>query len=192
MENPIFDELSFQIFKNTQKSKIVCFLNFVHLFEKGVSQFEAKGWLFSSLEKLFFTSYFTKSRRDVQKRYMGVTRHGESEFRWIIFSKFWKSSIVENSKIPKFKKMSLFPNNPTSTKKVLKSMLPLKHLRISLRSFLVLNGQDRNDSVFFKFGRRRAKRGPSEARSERSEVRSCSYSYSSQLGPIRMMAMAAV
>ena len=53
-----------------------------------------------------------------------------------------------------------------------KSMLPLKILRIVLRSFLVLNDQNRNDSVFFKFGRRRAKRGPSEARSERSEVRS--------------------
>ena len=52
-------------------------------------------------------------------------------------------------------------------------MLPLKHLRISLRSFLVLNGQDRNDSVFFKFGRRRAKRGPSEARSVRTYVWSC-------------------
>ena len=48
-----------------------------------------------------------------------------------------------------------------------KSMLALKTLRIFLRSFLVLNDQDRNDSVFFKFGRRRAKRGPSEARSVR-------------------------
>ena len=96
MENPIFDELSFQIFENTQKSKIVFFFNFVHLFEKGVSQFEAKGWLFSSLEKLFFIFYFTKSRRDVQKRYIGVTRHGESDFRWIIFSNFWKHSKVEN------------------------------------------------------------------------------------------------
>ena len=46
-----------------------------------------------------------------------------------------------------------------------KSMSPLKILRIVLRSFLVLNDQNRSDSVFFKFGRRRAKRGPSEARS---------------------------
>ena len=52
-----------------------------------------------------------------------------------------------------------------------KSMLPLKILRIVLPSFLVLNDQDRNDSVFFKFGRRRAKRGPSEARSIRTYAR---------------------
>ena len=51
-----------------------------------------------------------------------------------------------------------------------KSMLPIKILRIVLRSFLMLNDQNRNDSVFFKFGRRRAKRGPSEARSERIVV----------------------
>ena len=48
-----------------------------------------------------------------------------------------------------------------------KSMAPIKIIRIVLRSFLVLNDQNRNDSVFFKFGRRRAKRGPSEARSVR-------------------------
>ena len=60
-----------------------------------------------------------------------------------------------------------------------KSMLPLKELRIFLRSFPLLNDQDRSDSVFFGNGRRRtyviersesersevrAKRGPSEAR----------------------------
>ena len=57
------------------------FLNFVHLFEKGVSQFEAKGRLFSSLKKLFLIFYFTKSRRDVKNKKVGVTRHGESDFR---------------------------------------------------------------------------------------------------------------
>ena len=51
-----------------------------------------------------------------------------------------------------------------------KSMSPLKILRIVLRSFLVLNDKTRNDSVFFKFGRRRAKRGPSEARSVRTRI----------------------
>ena len=51
-----------------------------------------------------------------------------------------------------------------------KTMLPFKILRIVLRSFLVLNDQNRNDSVFFKFGRRRAKRGPSEARSVRIRI----------------------
>ena len=59
-----------------------------------------------------------------------------------------------------------------------KSMLPLKELRIFLRSFPLLNDKDRSDSVFFGNGRRtyviersesersevRAKRGPSEAR----------------------------
>ena len=80
------------------------FLNFVHLSEKGVSQFEAKGRLFSSLKKLFFIFYFTKSRRDLQNWKIGVTRRGESDFRWIIFSKFWKNSIVENSQNPKNKK----------------------------------------------------------------------------------------
>ena len=53
MENPMFDELSFQLFEKNEKSKIVFFVNFVHLCEQGVSQFEAKGRLFSSLKKLF-------------------------------------------------------------------------------------------------------------------------------------------
>ena len=57
------------------------FLNFVHLFEKGVSQFEAKGQLFSSLKKLFFIFDFMKSRRDVKNKKVGVTRHGESDVR---------------------------------------------------------------------------------------------------------------
>ena len=35
-----------------------------------------------------------------------------------------------------------------------KSMLPLKILRIFLRSFPLLNDQDRSDSVFFGNGRR--------------------------------------
>ena len=51
MENPIFDELSFQISEKKWKVENRIFLNFVHLFEKGVSQFEAKGRLFSSLEQ---------------------------------------------------------------------------------------------------------------------------------------------
>ena len=71
MENPIFDELSFQIFENTQKSKIVFFLNFVHLFEKGVSQFEAKSRPGSSLKKLFFIVDLKKRRRDVKTKRVG-------------------------------------------------------------------------------------------------------------------------
>ena len=60
-----------------------------------------------------------------------------------------------------------------------KSMSPLKDCRIFLRSFLVPDDRDRSDSVFFRTwdnaaaerSEVRAKRGPSEARSERSEVR---------------------
>ena len=59
----------------------IVFLNFVHLFEKGVSQFEAKSRPGSSLKKLFFIFHFTKSRRDVKNKKVGVTRHGESDFR---------------------------------------------------------------------------------------------------------------
>ena len=77
----MFDDLSFQTFEKNEKSKIVFFLNFVHLFEKGVSQFEAKGRLLSSLKKLFFICYFTKSRRDVKNKKVGVTRHRESDVR---------------------------------------------------------------------------------------------------------------
>ena len=80
MENPIFDELSFQI-----SEKIIIenrmFLNFVHLFEKGVSQFEAKSRPGSSLKKMFFIFDLKKRRRDVQNKKVGVTRHGESDFR---------------------------------------------------------------------------------------------------------------
>ena len=67
----MFDELSFQMFEDNEKSKIVVFFNFVHLFEKGVSRFEAKGRLFSSLKKLFFMFYFTKSRRNVKNKKLG-------------------------------------------------------------------------------------------------------------------------
>ena len=59
----------------------IVFLNFVHLFEKGVSQFEAKSRPGSSLKKLFFIFDFKKRRRDVQNKKVGVTRHGESDFR---------------------------------------------------------------------------------------------------------------
>ena len=50
-----------------------------------------------------------------------------------------------------------------------KSMLPLKELRIFLRSFPLLNDKDRSDSVFFGNGRRTYVIERSE--SERSEVR---------------------
>ena len=80
MESPIFDELSLQIFEK-MKSRKSYFLNFIHLFEKGVSQVEAKGRHFSSLEKLFFIFDFTKSRRDVKNKKVGVTRQGESDVR---------------------------------------------------------------------------------------------------------------
>ena len=52
-----------------------------------------------------------------------------------------------------------------------KSMLPLKELRIFLRSFPLLNDQDRSDSVFFGNGRRRRTYVIERSESERSEVR---------------------
>ena len=76
------------------------------------------------------------------------------------FLKKRKSSKIvrfRKSKNPQIQKVNFFFE---------KSMSPLKILRIFLRSFLVLNDQNRNGYVFFKFGRRRAKRV-----SERSEVR---------------------
>ena len=96
MENPIFDELSFQIFKKKWKVENRIFLNFVHLFEKGVSQFEAKGQLFSSLKFFYCIFCLKKSRRDVKNKKIGVSHHGESDFPWIIFSNFWKQWKVEN------------------------------------------------------------------------------------------------
>ena len=51
-----------------------------------------------------------------------------------------------------------------------KSMLPLKELRIFLRSFPLLNDKDRSDSVFFGNGRRRRTYVIERSESERSEV----------------------
>ena len=75
------------------------------------------------------------------------------ELSFQIFEENKKPKIVScrKCKNPQIQKINIFFE---------KSMLPLKILRIVLRSFLVLNDQNRNDSVFFKFGRRRAKRGP--------------------------------
>ena len=144
MENPIFDELSFQIFEKIKSRKIVSFVTSYILSGGGVSQFWAKRLRFFSFPT-FYPS--PKGRRELKIKTPGVIFHGESDFRGIIFSNFWKNWNVKTSllfvspKIPKSKKSFFFVSD--------KSRLTLKIHRIVLRSFLMLNDQNQNDSVFF-------------------------------------------
>ena len=103
MENPIFDELSLQIFENTKKSKIVIFVTSL-FFLRGCKSVWGKGRLFSSLQFVYCIFLFSKSRRDVTNKKVGVTRHGESDFRWFFFSILWKNWIVENPPNPRNQK----------------------------------------------------------------------------------------
>ena len=164
---------SFKFLKKMKSRKLVTFRTSYIFFWGGVSQFWAKRLTFFSFSPFYPPP---KGPRDLKIKAYGVIFHGESDFRWIIYLNFWKKWKVQKSsafvspKIPKSKKSTFFFE---------KSMLPLKELRIFLRSFPLLNDQDRSDSVFFGNGRRRtyviersesersevrAKRGPSEAR----------------------------
>ena len=71
MENPIFDEFVFQKNEKNENVENRIFCNFVHLFEEGVSQFEAKGRLVSSLKFFYCIVVLKKSRRDVTNKKLG-------------------------------------------------------------------------------------------------------------------------
>ena len=79
--------------KKNEKWKIVSFVTSHIFFWGGVSQFCAKRLRFFSFST-FYPS--PKGRRELKIRTPGVIFHGESDFRWIIFSNFWKYSKVEN------------------------------------------------------------------------------------------------
>ena len=66
--------------KKSEKSKNRIFCNFV-LFRKGVSHFEAKRLTFFKQQFFFFYFFLRISRRDLRNNKIGVTRHGESDFR---------------------------------------------------------------------------------------------------------------
>ena len=131
----------------------------------GVSQFWAKRLRFFS-----FSSFYPppKGRRDLKIKTSGVISHGESDFRWIIYLNFWKKWKVQKSsafvspKIPKSKKSIFFSKN---------RCYPLKSLEFSCDHFHCWMTRIGAILCFSETVVVRFTPPPSEARSERSEVR---------------------
>ena len=161
---------SFNFLKKMKSRKLVTFRTSYIFFWGGVSQFWAKRLTFFSFSPFYPPP---KGPRDLKIKAYGVIFHGESDFRLIIYLNFWKKWKVQKSsafvspKIPKSKKSIFFSKN---------RCYPLKSLEFSCDHFhcwmtrigAILCFPE--TVVRNRAKRVRAKRGPSEARSERSEV----------------------